>query len=102
MFEYLFEIKTVLGFSVRTTKTYWDKICLKHPELIDKLELIKETLLQPDEIRKSKTDDMVFLFYIEAGRYWLSVVAKKENEVGFLITAYITDKIKEGEIIWQK
>lgn len=102
MIEYLFLIDTVLGFSVRTTKLYWDKICLKHPELIDKLDDIKKTLREPTEIRKSKTDEMVFLFYIESGKYWLSVVAKKENEIGFLVTAYLTDKIKEGEKIWPK
>lgn len=39
MIEYLFEIDTVLDFTVRTTKIYWDKICLKHPELIEQLEI---------------------------------------------------------------
>ena len=100
--EYIFQIDTILGFSVRTTRAYWDKICLKHPELIDRLGEVKNALKEPIEIRKSKTDELIFLFYMETGKYWLSVLAKKENDIGFLVTAYFTDKIKEGERVWPK
>ncbi|NBU98914.1 MAG: hypothetical protein EBS19_12025 [Spirochaetia bacterium] len=100
--DFIFQIDTILGFSVRTTRDYWDKICLKHPELIDRLEEVKKVLKEPMEIRKSKTDELIFLFYMETGKYWLSVVAKKENDIGFLVTAYFTDKIKEGERVWPK
>ncbi len=31
---------------------------------------------------------------------WLCVVAKYEEEDAFVITAYLTDKPKEGEILW--
>ncbi len=59
-------------------------------------------LANSQTIRKSKTDELIFLFYMETGKYWLSVVAKKENDIGFLVTAYFTDKIKEGERVWPK
>ena len=42
------------------------------------------------------------LFYSEDGKYWLCVVTKQTGLEGFIITAYITDKVKEGEIVWQK
>lgn len=33
---------------------------------------------------------------------WVVAVAKRLNEDGFLITAYQTDGIKEGELLWHK
>ncbi|HZL79598.1 MAG TPA: hypothetical protein VFC17_12165 [Candidatus Limnocylindrales bacterium] len=49
----LFEILTPLGFTVRTSSAYWRKIILKHPDLADKLESVKQALFAPDEIRRS-------------------------------------------------
>jgi len=40
------------------------------------------------------------LFYLPEGDYYLCVVAKRLNAEGFVITAYITDTIKEGEQLW--
>jgi len=60
------------------------------------------TLEKPSEIRKSKRDELVFLFYTEEKKYWLCAVARKNKVEGFLVTAYITDKIKEGESLWRK
>jgi len=45
----------------------------------------------------------VYLFYrLERPKRWLCAVAKRLNGEGFLITAYPTDAIKEGEQIWVK
>lgn len=64
---------------------------------------MKEALENPNEIRKSKSDQDVYLFY-KPERIGRSVcaVAKQTNGDGFLITAYPTDAIKEGERIWLK
>lgn len=102
MTPFLFDIQTPLDFSVHTSEDYWQRLLIKHPELASKLEEVKNTLQNPVEIRKSKSDEFVFLFYSESQKYWLCAVARKENQDGFLITAYLTDRIKEGEIIWQK
>ncbi len=93
-----------LDFSVRTTKDYWKFIVsFKHPVMEDKLEDVKELLTNPEEIRQSKNDKTVYLFYKlkEPGR-WLCAVVKKLKGDGFLITAYLVDKIKEGEVIWNR
>ena len=64
---------------------------------------VKKTLTVPDEIRLSRNDSTVYLFYrIDKPGRWICAVAKRSNKEGFLITAYPTDKIKEGETIWSK
>jgi hypothetical protein len=45
----------------------------------------------------------VYLFYrSRRNRRWVCAVSKKQGRTGFLITAYPTDAIKEGEKIWPK
>lgn len=98
----LFEILTPLGFTVRTSDKYWQKIIFKHPDIENKLEEVKETIKNPSEIRKSSTDEFIFLFYQKEPKYWLVAVVKRLNGDGFLVTCYRTDKIKEGEKIWPR
>ena len=64
---------------------------------------VKLTLSDPDEIRQSKSDDSVYLFYLSNGdNRWICAVTKKLNGEGFLITTYRTSAIKEGIVVWQK
>jgi hypothetical protein len=101
----LFSVETPLGFIVTVGKQRWELIVnQKHPALLGKEELIKDTLLHPDEIRKSKSDESVYLFYriIKEKRWACAVVKNQQDNTSFLITAYPTDAIKEGEVIWIK
>jgi hypothetical protein len=98
-----FEILTPLNFTVRTSVEYWEKLIVKHPDIAD-LELeIQQALANPDEIRRSSRDPNVLLFYLVLKeRRWAVAVARRLNGDGFLITAYQTDAIKEGETLWHK
>jgi len=98
--DILFEVTTPLGIRVRTTESYWALIRRKHPEVEEKLDLVQQTLAQPAMIRKSQEDPKVFLFYKPHLPYWICVVIKRLNEDGFIVTAYLTDRIKEGEPVW--
>ncbi len=101
----LFVVATRLGFAVRVTKKQWERIVSeKHPVMAGREGDVRGVLSNPEEIRQSKRDPMVFLFYVreKPGR-WLSAVVKRvDNDDGFLVTAYPTDAIKEGERRWTK
>jgi len=100
--ELLFEAQTPLGFTVRVTRQRWLLITSsKHPVMTGREALgVLET---PDEIRQSRSDAQVLLFYKgEAPKRWTCAVAKRAEEGAFLITAYPTDAIKEGVRIWPK
>jgi hypothetical protein len=96
-------VETPLGFTVRCTPGYWAFIASeKHPVLSGREKEIQQILRAPSEIRRSKNDSTVVLFYGIAQAQWLCAVVKKENGTGFLITAYPTDIIKAGEPIWTR
>jgi hypothetical protein len=102
--EILFEVDTPLGFQIRTTVEYWQLITtVKHPIMKGKEADVQATLSGPDEVRQSKSDPQVYLFYraSEQSR-WVCAVTKRLNGEGFLITAYRTSAIKEGVIVWPK
>ncbi|MFH0791040.1 MAG: DUF4258 domain-containing protein [Candidatus Omnitrophota bacterium] len=98
-----FKIHSKLGIPVSTTKAYWHIITgIKHPALKGKEVQVKKVLSNPDEIRVSKKDKTVLLFYKSIGKYYLCVVIKILKKRAFIITAYKTEKIKEGELKWKR
>jgi hypothetical protein len=104
MEKILFEVATPLDFYVRVTQNYWNIIVsIKHPVMSGRETEVKLTLTDPDEIRQSVNDESVYLFYkMQKQKRWICAVAKNNSGYGFLITAYPTDKIKEGIQIWKK
>jgi len=102
--DLLFEVVTPLGFSVRVTRKRWALITTtKHPIMTGREDVVRATLEHPDEVRRSQSDDHVFLFYqAERPSRWVCAVAKQGDGRGFLIIAYPTDAIKEGTKVWPK
>jgi hypothetical protein len=102
--EPLIEVLTPLGFMVRVTRSYWEIIItFKHPIMAGREDEVKAVLENPAEIRRSRSDPTVYLFYKSKRlRRWVCAVTKKQNSEGFLITAYPTDAVKEGERIWPR
>ena len=97
----LFEVMTPLDFVVRCSTEYWIFISTrKHPTLAGRERDIVRVLATPDEIRRSRKNHNVLLFYQGAAPRWLCAVARREDGSGFLITAYPTDSIESGETVW--
>ena len=103
MTNWLFQVETPLGLTVRCTSDYWSFIVSeKHPVLKGKDQDAQDVLEKPSEVRQSKKDPNVLLFYGSSGSRWLCVVVRKENGTGFVITAYPTDTIKSGDSVWTR
>lgn len=73
----LFDVSTPLGFRVRVTRSYWELITtIKHPVMLGKEFIVKETLQTPEQIRLSRSDASVYLFYRqERTSRWICAVA---------------------------
>lgn len=98
-----FKTTSLLGIEVTITKLYWEFITThKHPVILGKEKLVQEALKDPTVIKSSQKDSKVVLYYLPLKEKFLCVVVKQEKRSGFIITTYITDKIKEGKIIWTK
>jgi len=64
-------------------------------------DAVTDTLQRPRYIRMSTEDDRVFLYYAPRGKHVLCVVCRHLNGDGFIITAYLTDRIKKGVTVYE-
>ena len=98
-----FEVMGRLGRRIRVTKSHWSFIVReKHLEIEGMEAEVQETLIFPEIVRESQEDDEVFLYYRKHGRYFICVVCRHLNGDGFVITCYLTNKVKEGQQIWPR
>jgi hypothetical protein len=98
--------KDVFGNRIRFTDERIAHIRDGHPEMANQFERIKETLLRPDKVVRSKSDDNVSLFYryyktTNVGSKFMCVVVKLIKDHNFILTAYYCEKIKKGDLLWQ-
>jgi len=79
----------------------WEHIISGHPEMIDKFNRLSTILSDPIYIFRSKRFYNRHLYYkqLKFKLYFVVVTDVVQNTIK---TAYITDRIKEGELIWQK
>ena len=97
-------IKDCFGRSVRLTDERLAHI-LGHAEMLGMEDELERVLQTPGEVRISRSDDRVRLSYefyarTRLGGKWLCVVVKYSPSDAFVITAYLTDTLKAGEIVW--
>lgn len=91
---------------IRLTQERLDHI-LDHPEMVEMLPAIEEALSHPERVVQSLSDPEVSLYYrffseTSVGDKYLCVVVKIIAEDMFILTAYLTDSLKRGEILWPR
>lgn len=99
-------IRDCFGRSVRLTDERVAHI-LQHQEMAEMEAEIERVLQTPAEVRMSRSDDSVQLFYefyaqTLVGGKWFCVVVKYPPDDAFVVTAYLTDQLKAGETLWPK
>jgi len=72
-------------------------------DMRSQLEIVLQT---PEVVRQSRSDSKVYLYYrfyeqTIVGAKWLCVVIKDNSNDAFVITAYLTDKLKQGLELWR-
>ncbi|MEA2074365.1 MAG: DUF4258 domain-containing protein [Euryarchaeota archaeon] len=99
----LFEVVSKLDKRIRITKNYWDVISSKkHPSVANMMNEARLALIDPFEVRGSRQDPNVILYYRKLNNKFICTVVKHLNREGFIITVYLTYKIKRGEVLWKK
>lgn len=94
------------GLAIRLTDERLAHI-LEHPEMRGMERAIEETLLRPERVVESFSDPQARLYYrfyfgtIVSDKY-LCVVVKARVADAFVLTAYLTDRIKRGVPIWPR
>ena len=92
---------------IRLTYKQWSHIVDSHDYMAGNMDMVLESIENPDYIVHGWTDELIALKHYEktsiSEKYM--VVIYKEDEKGFIITAFMTskeDKILRRGIIWKK
>lgn len=93
------------GLAIRLTEERLAHI-MEHPEMNGLEGAIEETLLRPEHVVQSFSDPQARLYY----RYYLGTVVgdkfvcvvKVASDDAFVLTAYLTDRVKKGVLVWPK
>ncbi len=88
---------------IRMTRERLNHIFMTPPEVKKFENVISDVLRDPCILKRSVYDEEVVLYYkyFEPIKKYITV-AVKINVDSFVLTSYITDRIKEGDIIWKK
>ena len=94
------------GRRIRLTKERLAHI-LEHPEMKGVEARIEQTLAWPERVIESLSDPQAWLYYrlyvsARIGNKHLCVVVKMLEEDAFVVTAYLTDKVKKGRQLWPR
>jgi hypothetical protein len=78
---------------------------LRHPEMVGLDDDIERALATPDCVVESASDSDTRLYYRHlahtlVGPKDLCMVVKVLPDDAFVITAYLTDKVKKGRVLW--
>jgi hypothetical protein len=92
------------GRTIRLTRERLEHILL-HPEMAESEAEIAESLRQPERVVQSLSDPEAWLYYrryptTRVGDKYLCVVVKIGPTDAFVVTAYLTDKVKGGSQLW--
>ena len=99
----LFEIIDVFGQKIVLTAEQWNHIVLRHPEVQGLLHEIEATIASPQYIVRSSKADYVYLYHRKFKKLQAAyMVIVYHTTRKFVITAYLSDVIKQGELLWKK
>ena len=98
------DVTTPLGYRVVLTRDRWREITrFKHPAVAAYENKIRKCLEEPDVVRASAKDPNVHVYYLREGTLYLCVVsAPGDSDRCFVVTAYLTKRLKQGQDLWTK
>ncbi|MBI3011404.1 MAG: hypothetical protein HYY58_02795 [Candidatus Omnitrophica bacterium] len=95
----------VFGHRLHLDADHRQHILAEHPEVRPYLKRLGELFGSPEWVKRSRRDPQVQLYYrfypdLLDGKYLLGVA--KIGHRSAVLTCYVTDTIKHGEVLWPK
>ena len=102
-------MKVIRDFENRRIRLTPERLAhiLEHPEMAGMSDSIANVIAVPERVVQSISDSGARLYYryffdTAMGGKYLCVVVKIHDHDAFVLTAYLTDRIKKGVPIWPR
>jgi len=106
--DVLYTVTSVFGNTIRITARQWAHVTEAHDYMSGNMDKILETLAEPERIIAGQQGESLALRAYASTNITrkTAVVVYREEEEGFLITAFFTSKPdrieKRGDILWSQ
>ncbi len=94
------------GRRIRFPDTQRLHIAYFHPEALADEGKIGLAVSEPEQVARGATEDfrVCYRFFTDTPitAKYLALVMKLLDDEGFIVTAYFTEKVKKGKIIWRR
>ena len=90
---------------IRLPLERWFHIEENHDELAGRYSDVLETLEKPDLIVQGRIGELTAVRRVEQGRFLVVIYRERSAEDGFVITAYLTRRLKpliKRGVLWQR
>jgi len=102
----VFEVSAYDRRRIRLTQAQWLHMAFFHPEVEAERARIRKTLENPEIVVEGATRNtqICYRFFkrTPVTSKYLAVVIKVLNQEGFIITAYFTERVRRGKVLWKK
>jgi len=85
------------GIPIRLTDERWIHITEEHSELAGYYFEVLETVQDPQAVYDGKLGELIAVKEVETGKFMAVVYKEISREDGFVITAFLTKRIKQIE-----
>lgn len=95
-------VTSVNRIAIRLTDERWAHITEEHSELAGMRFEVLETIALPSRVYKGGREELFAIREIESGKF-LVAIYRELNSDGFIITAYLTRRVKSLEsrvLVW--
>lgn len=93
---------SVNGVPIRLTDERWEHIVDSHPELASFRDTVLDAVENPDYILASRRGALGALVVLGRNAFLHVFYVEKGRRDGFIISAYLQDKMDKKKIVWRK
>jgi hypothetical protein len=102
----IFEVRAYDKRRVRLTQVQLLHMVFFHPEVENEQAKIRKALENPEIVVEGATKDTKICYRLfkrtPVTSKYLAVVVKVLNQEGFIVTAYFTERVRRGKVLWKK
>src|SRR5712691_3501543 len=95
-------VDSVNGVPIRLTDERWEHILDSHPEMASYQEIILDALENPDYILTSRRGALAAVMVLGRKAFLHVFYVEKGRRDGFILSAYLEEKMDKGKIVWRK
>lgn len=90
------------GVPIRLTEERWFHIVENHDDMAGHYDDVLETVEGPDFVLRGYKGALIAVKQLGRGQYLAVVYRELNRNDGFVITAYITSKVRKRPMIWRR